>query len=310
MSTIVFMGSDEFSLPSLMALNMAHKVVGVVTQPDRPAGRGRELASSPVKTAAEAIGLPVFQPANINGSEAIAQLVEWAPDVMVVAAFGQILRPPVLSLAHMGCVNVHGSLLPRWRGAAPVAHAILAGDEETGITIIRMDEGLDTGPILAQESTTIEVDDTAGSLQERLAEMGAQLLVEVLPAYIDGDLEPRRQPTLGVTYAPQLQKANGEIDWSQTAQQIDRMTRAYNPWPSAYTCWRGRRLKILEAIPMPEWEGHEPPGTVLSDEVSPVVVTGEGAIWVTKLQLEGRRPMSSDQFLRGQADLIGAVLGS
>jgi methionyl-tRNA formyltransferase len=309
MATIVFMGSDEFSVPSLLALNMAHEVAGVVTQPDRPAGRGRELTPNPVKTTAEAIGLPVFQPPSISASEAMVQLGEWMPDVIVVAAFGQILRLPILELPPMGCVNVHASLLPRWRGASPVVHAILEGDEETGVTIMKMDEGLDTGPILAQESTTIEVDDTAGTLGARLAEMGAQLLVEVLPVYLDGDVEPRPQPDEGVTYAPQLQKADGEIDWSQSADQIDRITRAYSPWPSAYTHWQGRRLKILEVIPLPEWGGNKEPGTVFVDEVSPVVATGDGALWVTRLQLEGRKPMSSDQFLLGQADLVGSVLG-
>jgi methionyl-tRNA formyltransferase len=303
------MGSDEFSVPSLLALNMAHEVAGVVTQPDRPAGRGRELTPNPVKTTAEAIGLPVFQPPSISASEAMVQLGEWMPDVIVVAAFGQILRLPILELPPMGCVNVHASLLPRWRGASPVVHAILEGDEETGVTIMKMDEGLDTGPILAQESTTIEVDDTAGTLGARLAEMGAQLLVEVLPVYLDGDVEPRPQPDEGVTYAPQLQKADGEIDWSQSADRIDRITRAYSPWPSAYTHWQGRRLKILETILLPEWGGNKEPGTVFVDEVSPVVATGDGALWVTRLQLEGRKPMSSDQFLLGQADLVGSVLG-
>jgi methionyl-tRNA formyltransferase len=309
MATVVFMGSDEFSVPSLLALTMAHDVAGVITQPDRPAGRGRELTANPVKTTAEAMGIPVFQPPRVSASEAIVQLSEWTPDVIVVAAFGQILRRPVLEIPAMGCVNVHASLLPRWRGAAPVAHAILAGDEESGVTIIKMDEGLDTGPILAQESTTIEVDDTAETLGARLAEMGAQLLVEVLPPYLEGDLDPRPQPHEGVTYAPRLQKTDGEIDWSQSAEQIDRITRAYTPWPGAYTYWGGRRLKILETIPMPEWKGTLAPGTVFVDEVSPVVATGDGAVWVTQLQLEGRKPMSADQFLLGQGDLIGVVLG-
>jgi methionyl-tRNA formyltransferase len=309
MATVVFMGSDEFSVPSLLALTMAHEVAGVITQPDRPAGRGRELTPNPVKMTADTMGLSVFQPPRVSAADAVLQISEWMPDVIVVAAFGQILRRPVLESPPMGCVNVHASLLPRWRGAAPVAHAILAGDEETGVTIIKMDEGLDTGPVLAQESTTIEVDDTAGTLGARLAEMGAQLLVEVLPAYVDGDLEPQAQPEEGVTYAPQVQKADGEIDWSQSAVQIDRMTRAYTPWPSAYTFWEGRRLKILETIPMPEWKGNKAPGTVFVDEVSPVVATGDGAVWVTRLQLEGRKPMSSDHFLLGQGDLIGVVLG-
>jgi methionyl-tRNA formyltransferase len=309
MATIVFMGSDEFSVPSLLALNMAHDVAGVVTQPDRPSGRGRELTPNPVKTTAESLGLSIVQPPRISAEEVLVQLSEWTPDVIVVAAFGQILRKPILELPAMGCVNVHASLLPRWRGAAPVAHAILAGDDESGVTIIKMDEGLDTGPILAQASTSIEVDDTAETLQARLAEMGAQLLVEALPPYLDGDLDPQPQPAEGVTFAPQLEKSDGEIDWSQSAEQIDRVTRAYSPWPSAYTYWEGQRLKILETIPMPELRASQSPGAVFVDEVSPLVATGDGAVWVTRLQLEGRKPMSSDQFLLGQADLVGAVLG-
>lgn len=309
MATAVFMGSDEFSVPSLLVLNMAHHVVGVVTQPDRPAGRGRGLTPNAVKDTSEVLGLPVFQTPRVGAADSILRLREWMPDVIVVAAYGQILPRLILGLPSMGCVNVHASLLPRWRGAAPVTHAILAGDDETGVTIMRMDEGLDTGPILAQDWTTIEVDDTAETLQARLAELGAQLLVEVLPRYLEGDLQPRPQPDEGVTYAPQLQKTDGEIDWSQPAVQIDRMVRAYTPWPSAYSYWQGLRLKILETIPLPEWTGSEPPGTVFVDQVSPVVATGDGAVWVTRLQLEGRKPMSANQFLLGQADLIGAVLG-
>jgi len=303
------MGSDEFSVPSLLALHMAHQVVGVVTQPDRPSGRGRELTPNAVKTTAEALGLPLIQPLRVGAPDVLSQLREWTPDVIVVAAFGQILPRSILELPAMGCVNVHASLLPRWRGAAPVAHVILAGDEETGVTLIKMDEGVDTGSILAQESTTIEVDDTTETLRARLAELGAQLLVEVLPAYVDGDLTPRPQPGVGITYAPQLKKTDGEIDWSQPAEQVDRMVRAYTPWPSAYTFWQGRRLRVLETIPLLQWSGSAPPGTVLADEVSPVVATGDGAVWVTRLQMEGRKPMAADQFLRGQADLIGAVLG-
>ena len=310
MATAVLMGSDEFSVPALLALDMAHRVVGVVTQPDRPSGRGQELTPNAVKATAEAFGLPLIQPLRVGEPDVLSQLGEWMPDVIVVAAFGQILPRSVLELPAMGCVNVHASLLPRWRGAAPVAHAILAGDEETGITLIKMDEGLDTGPILARESTTVEVDDTAETLRARLAELGAQLLVEVLPAFVDGDLVPRPQPAVGITYAPQLHKTDGEIDWRQPAVQVDRMVRAYTPWPSAYTHWQGRRLKILETIPMLAWRGSAPPGTVFVDEVSPIVATGDGAVWVTRLQLEGRKPMAADRFLFGQADLIGAVLGS
>ncbi len=310
MAKVVFMGSAEYSVPSLMALTMAHEVVGVVTQPDRPSGRGRKVAANPVKRLAEASGFPVFQPTTLRTAEAVSQLAAWEPEVMVVAAFGHILRPPVLDLAPHGCVNVHASLLPRWRGASPVAAAILAGDAETGVTIMEMDVGMDTGPILAQEGTGIEVDDTAATLSARLAELGAQLLLEVLPPYLEGDLIPQPQPEEGVTYAPLLDKEDGRIDWTVPARQIDRQVRAFTPWPGAYTFWEGTMLKVLEAIPFEGWDGPQGPGTILEGEVSPLVATGEGAVWLTRLQLAGKKVMTADHFLRGRPDFVGAVLGS
>jgi methionyl-tRNA formyltransferase len=310
MAKVVFMGSAEYSVPSLMALMLAHQVVGVVTQPDRPAGRGRKVVASPVKLLAEASRLPVFQPTTLRTAEAVARLAEWEPEVMVVAAFGHILRQPVLELAPYGCMNVHASLLPRWRGASPVAAAILAGDAETGVTIMEMDRGMDTGPILAQEGTGIEVDDTAAALSARLAELGARLLIEVLPPYLEGDLIPERQPEEGVTYASLLTKEDGRIDWTIPARLIDRQVRAYTPWPGAYTFWEGTMLKVLEAIPFEDWAGPEAPGTILEGEVSPLVATGEGAVWLTRLQLAGKKVMTADHFLRGRPDFLGAVLGS
>lgn len=309
MIKVVFMGSAEFSVPSLLALSMASEVVGVVTQPDRPIGRGQRLAANPVKQLAEGTGLEVLQPTTLNTPEAMAWLEQRKPDVIVVAAFGQILKRPVLELAPHGCINVHASLLPRWRGAAPIPAAILAGDSHTGVTIMRMNEGVDTGDILIQEATSIEVDDTSATLSSRLAEMGAQLLIEGLLSYCDGILIPRPQPDKGVTWAAQLEKSDGLIDWALTAEQIDRQVRAFYRWPGAYSFWRGRRLKVLETIPLPDWSGPESPGTVFSGEVCPAVATGEGALWLTRVQLAGKKVMSSDAFVRGQPDFLGAVLG-
>jgi methionyl-tRNA formyltransferase len=308
MAKVVFMGSAEFSVPSLLALTMAHEVVGVVTQPDRPTGRGRKVAPNPVKRMVEAAGIPLFQPESLRSPEAVARLAEWEFEVIVVAAFGQILRRPVLEMTPNGCLNVHASLLPCWRGAAPIPASILAGDEETGVTIMKMDPGMDTGPILAQQTTSIEIDDTTATLLPRLAELGAQLLVEVLPLYLDGYLTPQAQPETGVTYAPQLVKADGRIDWSLSAAEIDRRVRAYTPWPGAFTFWKGTRLKVLDAIPIPDWSGAEPPGSVVEGDVSPLVATGEGGLWLTRVQLAGKKAMAAETFMRGQGEFVGSVL--
>ena len=309
MTRVVYMGSAEFSVPSLLALSMAFDVVGVVTQPDRRSGRGRQLTAGPVKRFAEAAGIPVMQPVSLRNPEEVAALVGWQPDLIVVAAFGQILPQSVLDLPKLGCLNVHASLLPRWRGASPIATAILAGDERTGVTIIRMDAGVDTGPILAQRETRIDSDETAALLGARLAEMGGRLLVEALPAYLEGELVPRPQPAKGITLAPSLTKSHGEIDWSLTADQIDRLIRAFSPWPGTFTTWKGKTVKVLEAIPLGDWSGSEPLGTVVAGEVSPLVVTGDGVLWLTRLQLAGKKAMNSDAFTRGQPDFVGATLG-
>ena len=236
MTRIVFMGTPEFAVPTLEALADAHQVVGVVTQPDRQAGRGRELRPSPVKEVALERDLPLFQPRTLRTPEAVEQLKGWEPDVIVVAAFGQILRQDVLDLPPHGCLNVHASLLPRWRGAAPVAATILAGDEVTGVTIMKMDAGLDTGPVLERSAPVkIEPDDTRAELKKRLAEVGADLLIRVLPAYLAGDLIPQPQPEAGVTYAEQLRKEDGRIDWQRSAAELDRQVRAFTPWPGVFT---------------------------------------------------------------------------
>jgi methionyl-tRNA formyltransferase len=311
MARVVFMGTPTFAVPTLEALIDAHQVVGVVTQPDRPAGRGRRMKPSPIKRVALERGLPLFQPCSLRTSEALGRLAAWEPQVIVVAAFGQILRPDVLQLPSNGCLNVHASLLPRWRGAAPVPAAILAGDQVTGVTIMQMDEGLDTGPILSQREEPIRPDDTWGTLEKRLARVGAELLIETLPAYLVGDLESRPQPEEGVTYAPQLCKGDGRLDWSLSAVHVDRQVRAFTPWPGAFTMWRGRRLKVLQSAPLPDWRGDAPPGTViaLADGGGVAVATGEGALCLEEVQLAGKRRMDISAFLCGQQECVGLQLG-
>jgi methionyl-tRNA formyltransferase len=308
MARIVFMGTPVFAVPVLEALADTHQLVGVVTQPDRPAGRGRRLTPSCVKEVALERGLPLSQPQSLRTPEAVAHLATWEPDVIAVAAFGQILRQNVLDLPPHGCLNVHASLLPRWRGAAPVPAAILTGDEVTGVTIMRMDVGLDTGPILAQREESIRPDDTQAMLENRLARLGAELLLEVLPAYLAGDLLPRPQPAEGATYAGQLRKEDGRLDWARAAIELDRRVRAFTPWPGAFTTWRGRRLKVLRAASSPEWRGDAPPGTVFALADGLAVATGEGALCLEEVQLAGKRPIDVTAFLRGQRDFLGSQL--
>lgn len=310
MARVVFMGTPAFAVPVLTALASTHQVVGVVTQPDRPAGRGRELQPAPVKRVALEFGLPLIQPPSLRRPEALAQLAAWQPEVIVVAAFGQILRQDVLDLPPHGCLNVHASLLPRWRGAAPIPAAILAGDAVTGVTIMKMDTGLDTGPIVARREEPIRPDDTQTSLGERLAQLGARLLVETLPAYLEGALLPQPQPEEGVTYARQLRKEDGLLDWSRPAVELDRQVRAFHPWPGAFTSWKGQMLKVLRAVPLPDWRGDAPPGLVLALADGIAVATGEGALRLEQVQLAGKRPMDVALFLRGQRDFVDSRLGA
>ena len=311
MARIVFMGTPDFAVPSLQALARDHQVVGVVTQPDRPAGRGRRLVAPPVKEAAGALGLEVIQPPTLRRPEAVERLVAWRPDLVVVAAFGQILRPEVLAIPPHGCLNVHASLLPRYRGAAPIPAAILAGDERTGVTIMRMDEGLDTGPMLAQADWPIRPDDTTGSLTADLARLGASLLVEALPGWLEGRIAPRPQDDSQATYCRTLQKEDGLLDWALTASHLDRQVRACDPWPGAYTAWAGQRLKILRARPLPgrPGPGGAGPGRVVDLAPGTGVVTGEGVLELLEVQLAGKSAMDVHAFAQGRRDFVGSTLG-
>lgn len=307
---VLFMGTPGFAVPSLQALVEAgYDVVGVVTQPDRPAGRGRRLMAPPVKEAALALELPVLQPQTLRHPEIVHQLRELAPDVVVVAAYGEILRPEVLAIPPHGCLNLHASLLPRHRGAAPVVAAILAGDEVTGITIMLMDEGMDTGPILTQSSMPVSSDDTAGALMEKLSYLAADLLIETLPAWLAGEIMPQPQDHEQATYHKLVRKQDGLVDWSLPAVEIWRRVRAYHPWPGAYTYWQGRLLKILRAQPLDDWAGPGSPGEVIRTDQGIVVVTGQGALLLEEIQMAGKRPMSVEDFVRGRRDLIGVSLG-
>jgi methionyl-tRNA formyltransferase len=301
----VFMGSPEFALPALRLLAERYPVVGVVTQPDKPAGRGRSLTPPPVKLLAQELGLPVFQPRRLRQPESIQQLHEWAPDLIVVAAFGQILRPEVLDLPPYGCINVHASLLPRWRGAAPIQAALLSGDEETGITIMRMDPGVDTGPVIAQRTLPITPNDTAASLSERLAEAGGSLLVETLPGYLRGELEPRPQDELAgePTYAPMLKKEDGRLDFELPALELVRRVRAFNPWPGASFEWQGQPIKVHRARVVdpafePEAAGARPGQTTVYQGL-PALGASPGLLVLEEVQPAGKKPMPGKVFLNG-----------
>lgn len=303
---VVFMGTPEFAVPVLRALTYAHAVVGVVTQPDRPGGRGKKLAASPVKAFAQQSGLSVIQPNKLRVPEAMAQLTVWAPDLIVVAAFGQILRPAVLGLPPHGCLNVHASLLPCYRGAAPIAAAILAGEAETGVTIMKMDEGLDTGPTLARRAEPIRPDDTTQTLTERLAEVGTALLIEILLEYLTGQITPQPQEEAFATYAPQLKKEDGHLDFTRPAVELERRVRAFTPWPGAFALWKDQPLKILKATLLENVRGE--PGLIMPTEYGPAVACGSDGLALLQIQPPGKKPMAGADFARGARGFAGAKL--
>jgi methionyl-tRNA formyltransferase len=310
---IVFMGTPEFAVPSLehLILNQ-YQVVAVYTQPDRPAGRGRVLVSPLVKEAALRWSLPVVQPASLKSAEVVTRLADFHPDVIVVAAFGQLLPQSVLDIPDYGCINIHPSLLPKFRGASPVAAAILSGDEFTGVSIMLLDAGMDTGPVLARAMVPISPQDDTGSLTDRLSLLAAHLLQEALVGWFRREIVPQPQNEAEATYSTQIYKEEGEIDWYLSAVDIWRRVRAFNPWPGCYTKWRGKQLKIIEAVPLPG-ESTTGVGRVVDSsglEAVPGVGTGDGVLGLLKVQLEGKRAMSAAEFLRGQRDFIGMVLPS
>ncbi|HEX9387591.1 MAG TPA: methionyl-tRNA formyltransferase [Anaerolineales bacterium] len=290
------MGSPDFSLPTLRALANAYQVVGVVTQPDRASGRGRKLTPPPVKLLAQELNIPVIQPEKLRQPEAMEQLRTWNPDLIVVAAFGQILKKDVLYLPRFGCINVHASLLPRWRGAAPINAAILHGDEETGVTIMKMDVGLDTGPILTQRSIALTQEDTAGSVFEKLSHFGADLLIETLPDYLSGKIQPAPQREEGMTYAPMLKKEEGQLDFTRPADELERRVRAFNPWPGTFMDFDGTLLKIHRAHVA---DGEVAVGQRLVFEDQPAVGTGSGLLILDEVQPAGKKSMSGKSFLAG-----------
>jgi len=320
---VIFMGSPEFAIPSLSALcDAGYEVAAVYTQPDRPAGRGQHLHPSPVKEEALRREIPVLQPASLRGEEAHATFAALKPDLAVVAAFGLLIPPAIIDTPAHGILNVHASLLPRHRGAAPVPGAILAGDSETGVTIMQIDPGLDTGPMLARARTPIANDDTTGSLLVRLGYLGAALLLETLPGWLAGRIAPEPQDGERATVCPRIEKRDATIDWNKPARLISREVRAYNPWPLAHTMLAGERLAILEALPF-DRATPEPAGTVvpLADATRAAlghraagagfgVATGNGTLVPLRVQRAGKAPVDAAAFARGQRDLLGSVLGT
>jgi methionyl-tRNA formyltransferase len=309
MARIVFMGTPEFAVPVLKKLIETQRVVGVVTQPDRPAGRGRRLQPPPIKKTAEAADIPVYQPRSLRSEEAADPIRAWEPEMIVVAAFGQILRPHVLELPPKGCLNVHASLLPRWRGASPIHYAILAGDKETGISLMQMDVGLDTGPVYVQEAVPIRPDETAASLHDRLAQLGADMIGRHLERILSGELTAVPQDDSGSTYARMIKKEEGQIDWQRPAAEIDRLIRAMTPWPGAFTTWEGHNLKVLSARLL-EGSGSGAAGLVVAQGDGAAVLTGNGKLILERVQLAGKTATAMDDFLRGRPDFVGSRLGA
>lgn len=306
---IVFAGTPEFAVPPLEALHAAgHDLVAAYTQPDRPAGRGQALTASPVKRRALEFGLTVEQPATLKTPDAVARLRSFDADLMVVVAYGLILPRAVLDVPRFGCWNIHASLLPRWRGAAPIQRAIVAGDAVTGITIMQMEAGLDTGPMLLVRETPIGPRELGGELHDRLSRLGAEAIVAAIDEWQAGRIKPVIQPAEGATYAAKLSKAEARIDWTKPARAIDAQVRAFNPWPVAETTWDGKQLRVWQSEPEPPAAGAAP-GTVLESSGDRIVVAaGEGALRLLQLQLAGRRAMSAAEFLNANS-LAGARLG-
>jgi methionyl-tRNA formyltransferase len=302
---IVFIGTGEIGVPTLQALlNSEHEVVAIITQPDKPVGREQRIEPPPIKKAIAKTRIPILQPAKIKDPKTIEEIRGLTPDVIVVVAYGQILPRDVLEIPRLACLNLHASLLPRWRGAAPIQAAIVAGDCETGITVMYMDEGLDTGDILLQRGVEIMPDDTGGSLHDRLAQIAPESLLESLRLLAVGNALRVPQDNGRATYAPKLKREHGQIDWSESAEAIERKIRAYNPWPGAFMRVDRQNLKIFSASVV-DLTGQ--PGEVLRNDKDLIVATGKGALSLAEVQLEGKRRMSAAEFLRGHGALVRRV---
>ncbi|HAE82765.1 MAG TPA: methionyl-tRNA formyltransferase [Ktedonobacter sp.] len=324
MLRILYMGTPQFAIPALEALLKGappgvvlpegYEIVTVITRPDKPVGRGQGIIFSPVKQVALAHNIPVWQPGSFKRPENSAGLAAYHADLFIVAAFGQILPQAVLDLPRYGTLNIHASLLPKYRGVSPISEAILQGDAETGVTIMLIDAGVDTGPLLLKRSIPIAEDETTGSLTLKLADLGAQALLEVLPQWISGKITPIPQDNSAASHTRMLRKEDGKIAWEQPASVLARKVRAYTPWPGTYTYWRGKLLKIISARAFPQTTSPEPvtPGTVsaLQDagHKSLAIATGNGSLVVEQLQLEGKKAMSAQEFLRGYPQIIGETL--
>jgi len=299
MLKLVFMGTPTFAIPSVVALEKAGYILtGVVTQPNRRKGRGKKLMPPPVKKAAERLGIPVYQPSDPNASDFIKILLNLTPDVIVTAAFGHLLKEEILTLPSMGCINLHASLLPKYRGAAPIARAILNGETFTGVSTMLMDEGMDTGPILQTASVTIRLDDTTESLTGRLAEVGAALLVETLAKWTEGAIKPAVQDESRATIAPPLTKEDGKINWQRPAEEIERQIRAMIPWPGAFSKVSGKGLKVFRAEVVHTRISGVPGSSIVTDE-SWIVATGEGSLSLHEVQMEGKKRQTIRSFLKG-----------
>lgn len=309
---VVFMGTPDFAVGTLKALLQSrHQVVAVVTQPDKPKGRGKAMQFTPVKEVAVRAEIPVLQPKRVREPEVVEEIRQFHPDVIVVVAFGQLIPKAILDMPQYGCVNVHASLLPKYRGAAPIQWAVIDGEEKSGVTTMQMDEGLDTGDMLLTEEVVLDPQETGGSLFDKLSEVGAGLLLKTLDELEAGNVHPQKQPSESTTaYAAMLTKKMGEIDWTQSAVQIERLVRGLNPWPSAYTHLGQKTLKIWGAAVHPSMVQTKEPGTViLMDKKHFGVQTGDGMLEILELQLEGKKRMDADAFLRGYQVEDGIKLG-
>ncbi len=308
---IVFMGTPDFAVPvlKLMVLN-DYQVTAVYTQPDKPAGRGCRMAFSPVKQEALSLGLKVVQPDSLKKEESFEELAALKPDVIVVAAYGQILTQAVLDLPKYKCINIHPSLLPKYRGAVPVAASILNGDSFAGVSLMQMDKGLDTGPVISQAQIPVLGYDNTGILTHKLSVMGAFLLLEILPDWIKGRIPPRTQDDSAANYFSTITRESGEIDWSEPAEIIWHKVRAYYPRPGCFTRWQGKNIKIIDALPRPEIQSAMCGQVIILSDGTAGVATGNGILKIVTLQMEGKKPMSSAEFLRGQRQFAAAILPS